>query len=268
MQANIIKIEPDVQITAGKFEFNNFEKLKKDFESIKMAEVDEANEDTIKKLKDSRALCNKLKEALNRRRIDLKNEFDVPYNEFKAQVDELTAIADNKSKEIDKAVKAYEDAQKAKRKIEVDVIIDELLEGRVIAGIFDLKEFLSIPKLTNKDMTDTKVRRHVVSEIDRIESEYKLFCDEDAAKFITIEYQKHFNLVSAMSSGRAQYSNAMRILNVQENVKPEITGPVTVTKAVKPDSVVVAYDLKINCTPEQMKEIVSTLVSMKVSYEL
>lgn len=95
----------------------NFEELKAELmEKAKVYEAVIYSDDQIAAAKADRASLNKLKKALNDERIRREKEYLQPFNEFKAQVNEIIRIIDKPAQAIDKQVKEYEDRKKAEKR--------------------------------------------------------------------------------------------------------------------------------------------------------
>lgn len=98
----------------------NFEELKQELTS-KVAHYETLvyTDDQIKEAKADKANLNKLKKALNDERIRREKEYMIPFNAFKAQVNEIIDIIDKPVEVIDKQVKAYEEKQKQEKLDEI-----------------------------------------------------------------------------------------------------------------------------------------------------
>lgn len=100
----------------------NYEELKKELqEKISVYETLVYGDDQIKLAKADKANLNKLKKALNDERIRREKEYMVPFNDFKAKINEIIYIIDKPVAAIDKQVKEYEDKKKQDK---LDAITD------------------------------------------------------------------------------------------------------------------------------------------------
>ena len=70
-------------------------------------------EDGIKAAKQDRADLNKLREAIDAKRKEVKKACLAPYNNFEARVKELTALVDAPIAAIDKQLQQYEEQRRA-----------------------------------------------------------------------------------------------------------------------------------------------------------
>jgi len=73
-------------------------------------------DDQIKAAKADRANLNRLKKALNDERIRQEREYMQPFNNFKAQINEVIGIIDKPIEAIDRQVKAFENKQKDEKR--------------------------------------------------------------------------------------------------------------------------------------------------------
>lgn len=91
----------------------NYEELKAELtEKVGIYESMVYTDDQIQLAKKDKANLNNLKKALNDERIRREKEYMQPFNNFKAQINEIISIIDKPVAVIDKQVKAYEDKQK------------------------------------------------------------------------------------------------------------------------------------------------------------
>ena len=98
----------------------NFEDLKNEIQAkAHEYEVSVYTEDNIKAAKADRASLNKLKKALNDERIRREKAYMKPFNEFKAQINELIGLIDKPILAIDSQIKGYEDSKKDEKRQEI-----------------------------------------------------------------------------------------------------------------------------------------------------
>lgn len=118
----------------------NFDELKQELtEKVSMYETLVYTDDQIKEAKADKAQLNKLKKALNDERIRLEKEYMVPFNSFKAQVNEIISIIDKPVALIDKQVKEYEDKQKQDKMEQIKALWAEMdvPEGLTLERVFE-----------------------------------------------------------------------------------------------------------------------------------
>ena len=92
----------------------NFEELKGQLaESLALYTGLVVTEDGIKGAKEDRAKLNKLREALENKRKEVKRECMAPYTDFEAKVKELVGLIDQPIAAIDAQLKEYEEKRRA-----------------------------------------------------------------------------------------------------------------------------------------------------------
>lgn len=138
-------------------------------------------EDSIKDAKADRAKLNKLKEAMDTRRKEIKREWLKPYAEFEAKVKELTALVDKPIGAIDGQLKAFEDQRKEEK---MQLIIDTYnsLVSDTIKDIIPL-ERIADKRWLNATVNMTKIEDELIGwgkrvnadllALDTVEPEYK-----------------------------------------------------------------------------------------------
>lgn len=119
----------------------NFDELKKELdEKITPYKSLAVTEDDLKEAKGDKANLNKLKKALNDKRIEVKKEYMQPLELFESQVKELVSIVDEGIINIDTQVKAFENKQTEDKLREITAfyvdefedLIDVLPLGRIL----------------------------------------------------------------------------------------------------------------------------------------
>lgn len=106
-------LELQTNIKFGLFEIANFEQLKQELAvSLQKYKGLVVNEDAITEAKGIRANLNKAKKAFNDRRIELEKKYLEPFNQGKAQVQELIKMIDEVSGAIDTQIKTFEEQEK------------------------------------------------------------------------------------------------------------------------------------------------------------
>lgn len=98
----------------------NYEELKQELqEKVSMYETLVYTEEQVRDAKADRAALNKLKKALNDERIRREKEWMVPFNDFKAKINEIISIIDKPVLLIDKQVHEFEEKQKQEKEVKI-----------------------------------------------------------------------------------------------------------------------------------------------------
>lgn len=133
----------------------NFEDLKSEIQAkAHEYEVSVYTEDNIKAAKADRASLNKLKKALNDERIRREKAYMKPFNEFKAQVNELIGLIDKPILAIDSQIKGYEDSKKDEKRQEILEMWDKK----------DKPEFLGFDRIYNPKWLNATVSMKKIEE--------------------------------------------------------------------------------------------------------
>lgn len=82
-------------------------------------------EDTAVFAKKDRAALNKLAEAIDSKRKEMKARYLAPYEEFEAQAKELIALVKEQAAEIDAQIKTFEEARQAEKLEQIKAIYRE-----------------------------------------------------------------------------------------------------------------------------------------------
>ena len=133
----------------------NFEELKQELTAkVSMYETLVYTEENIKDAKADRANLNKLKKALNDERIRREKEYMQPFNQFKAQINEIIGIIDKPVAVIDKQVKEYEERQKQEKR----TAIEELF------GTIGFQSFVTMDKIFDEKWLNASVSMKSIEE--------------------------------------------------------------------------------------------------------
>ena len=165
------------------------------FDSLK-AELEErlvrynslvVTEDTIKEAKEDRAGLNKLKNALETKRKDVKKEVMAPYTAFESKMKELVALIDQPIAAIDSQVKVFEEQKKEAKRQDIaesyNTIIPEELKDIIPLESIMKPEWLNVSvtlKKIGEELDDIAKRTKTdMMVIDTVEPEYQAAVREE-----------------------------------------------------------------------------------------
>lgn len=119
----------------------------------------------IQTAKAERAKLNSLSKAIDGKRIEMKKKYLEPYSLFEAQCKELTGMITAVSSEIDKQVKAAEEAEKQQKLDDIKAYYAE-----VIGDLADLLPYENLhnPKWLNKGTTLKSIRAEIGETISKV----------------------------------------------------------------------------------------------------
>lgn len=103
--------------------------------------------DTIKEGKSKKSLLNKLKKAINDKRIEVKNIYMQPYEDFKNNMDTLIEMIDQSVLSIDSQVKVFDDVKKEEKRKSIEYFYQ--------TNIKSLMDLLPLEKIWNDRWLNT-----------------------------------------------------------------------------------------------------------------
>lgn len=204
----------------------NFEELKKDLqEKVSKYENMIYNDNEIAQAKKDRADLNKLKKAINDKRIAMEKEYMQPFNEFKAKVNEILALLDKPILAIDTQVKNYE-VQIAEAKKQW---IEATFKQKCPFAFDWLKlEQIYNPKWVNSSFTKKSIEEEMDLSFSMIETELKSIESLDYKEQALEVYKQTLSMSMAIEKV-AQIKELNKVLEEQkakaeqiEEAKPEI----------------------------------------------
>ena len=198
------------------------------------------NDNEIAQAKKDRADLNKLKKAINDKRIAMEKEYMQPFNEFKAKVNEILALLDKPILAIDTQVKNYE-AQIAEAKKQW---IEATFKQKCPFAFDWLKlEQIYNPKWLNSSFTKTAIEEEMNLSFSMIETELKSIDTLDYKEQALEVYKETLSLSMALDKVK-QIKDLDKILEeqkakaeakeeIKEEPKPEIKEEVKVETAAE-----------------------------------
>lgn len=154
--------------------------------------------ETIGNAKADRAKLNKFKTALNDERIRREKEWLQPFNEFKAQINEIIKLVDGPIAEIDEQIKTVENAEKEEKRSELKAFYDSIEHPAWLTfGKIENPKWLNktFTMAAAKEEIEAKVL-HVNSEMDTLEN---YSCNPSVSK---LHYMDNLNLGQALDYAR------------------------------------------------------------------
>lgn len=218
-------------------------------------------EESIATAKKDRAALNKLAEAIDAKRKEMKAMYLQPYEQFEAQAKELTAMVKAQAVEIDTQVKAYDDLRRREKQ--------EKIREVYAAMIGNLAELVPYARLHNPKWLNVSVSMSAISEelgrsIDKIESGLasidKLGLDPDIAEQVTGVFLRDFDLAEALSEKEriekqrdelARYKAAQNAQEPVQEERPTVRAP----KRADTDEQIHIVTFRIRVTSEQLKAL-------------
>lgn len=191
-------------------------------------------EDTIKDAKADRAKLNKLREAMDSRRKEIKKEWLKPYNEFEAKVKELVALVDKPVAAIDGQLATFEEQRKEEKMQQIidtyaSLVHDSIKDIIPLERIFDkrwLNATMKMEKVEDEMIAWGKRVNADLLALDTVEAEYK------AA--VRAEYMKTLDIAAALAHRKA-LKTAADAFRAQDDAKPIQQAEPATAPAVEPE---------------------------------
>lgn len=205
----------------------NFEELKSSL-TERLAYYNDLiiTEDTIKEGKADRATLNKLREAIETRRKEIKKQCLQPYEVFEAKVKELVTLIDSPIAAIDTQVKTFEEAKKREKRDRIYNIY-----GRIVPK--DLVEIIPMARIYEKRWSNVSVSLETIEQeiqsyvnkvqadmmaLENVEEEYRT---PVRAKYIeTLDLGEALRLKETLRMVAAQFNEPIPGVNLPDEVKP------------------------------------------------
>lgn len=167
-------------------------------------------ENDIKGAKEDRAKLNKLREALETQRKEVKKELMAPYTSFEIKIKELVGMVDKPIAAIDTQLKAYEDRRREEKKAAVLEIYDET--------VGDLRDILPFDKVWrdewgNVSVTLKKVKEAIVSLEEKVAADLDVLStvESEFAEAVKVKYLEAFDLNAALTERKKLQDEAEKL---------------------------------------------------------
>lgn len=153
--------------------------------SVRYADAAIITPDDLKASKADRAELNKIKKAINDRRIEVKKAVMEPYEAFEKELSDATASIDEIAEAIDRTIKNYETAEKQEKKERIRKLFESEVKKPFYAEIDPSElEFLTFervfdPKWLNASCRMTRAEKELNEKLNKIE--------EDLHSILTME---------------------------------------------------------------------------------
>ena len=162
--------------TIPEIEFSNFEELKEEItERLEHYNNLVIQKDDIKQAKADKAKLNKLAEAVDGRRKEIKKQYSQPLTEFEKKCKELVELIKGPVSAIDSQIKAFEEEEINKKYSELKSHFTEY--AKETKNLIDFDKILN-PKWKNSSMKISTLKAEIEETIDRIKNEINILKNE------------------------------------------------------------------------------------------
>jgi len=205
----------------------NYEELKQELSAkVSMYETMIYTDDQIKEAKADKANLNKLKKALNDERIRLEKEYMVPFNDFKAKVNEIISIIDKPVAVIDRQVKEYEEKQKQDKMQKIKEFFEK-------CNFRDIRfEQIFESKWLNASVSMKTIEEAICAKGEQIAMDMKIIADLPEFSFEAMETYKNTldvrtalneaNRLADMAKRKAEQERIAAEAKAQEEAKKQV----------------------------------------------
>lgn len=213
-------IEPSTEFVMGKsleglpstIDFN-FEALKLGLaQSLAHYDGLVVTEDDIKGAKEDRAKLNKLREALESKRKEVKKECMAPYNDFEAKVKELVALVDKPIFAIDTQLKGYEDRRREEKRAAVLEIYNDVFGEGEMRGLLPFEKVWK-DEWYNVGATQKKIRESMTDTMERVSSGLAALStvESEFMEAVKIKYMENLSMTDALNERKRLQEEAERL---------------------------------------------------------
>lgn len=206
-------------------EYQTPQKITFNFEEIKMWLSEKVSQyetlvytdEQMKLAKKDKADLNKLSKALNDERIRLERKYLEPFNEFKAQINQLREMIDTPVKAIDNQIREFEELEKQKKYEEIKAEFDSL----------QFPEFVTIDRVFNSKWLNKSVSMKSVTDLlteqkAEIEKNLSMLSDLPDFGFEAVEvYKQTLDLQKSIGRTKEMSEIAKRKAEEEERKKKE-----------------------------------------------
>lgn len=210
------------------------------------------DENQIGEAKKDRAKLNKLAQAIDAKRREMKALYLAPYEQFEAEAKELVCMIKTVSAEIDAQVKAFDEFRKQQKQ----QFIEEQIYKPIIGDLAELVPYkrLHNPKWLNVTTSTGDISDEMARMVEKIESGLKaidrLELEADIAERVKDVFMRGFDLAAAIAEKErieaerekmARYQAAQQA-QTAEATPPAINAPVEEEKPAQPAPQPTAHD--------------------------
>ena len=194
----------------------NFEDLKKALaERMELYRGLVVTEDGIKAAKQDRSDLNKLREAIEAKRKEVKKACMAPYTEFEGRVKELVQLVDAPIAAIDGQLKEYEEKRRAEKRAEIAAIYEET--------VGELKGILPFERLWRDEWYNTawsmkKIREAIVAAEGKTASDLEVLStvESEFAEAVRLKYLEALDLNAALAERARLQERAAKLREYEE----------------------------------------------------
>lgn len=163
-------------------------------------------EEQIRQAKLDKASLNKLCKALNDERIKREREYMMPFNQFKAQVNEIIAVVNRPIQAIDKQIKAVEERKREEKYAQ----IEDFWNACELPAPIKLLQIMDT-KWLNASVSMKSIQDEITARLEQIASDLAVVRNLPEYAFEAEQaYMSTFDLAKAVSEAHRRSDEAKR----------------------------------------------------------
>lgn len=229
-------------------------------------------EEQISEAEDERASVNKIVKKIADYRKEIVSEFKKPIENFEITAKETEKILKETSEFIDVQVKNYEKKVKDKKKTEIEIIFNKLIEEKGISNLLNL-EMLFDERFLNKGYKIEDVEKDLLEKVNKIVNDIQAIKDLNSEYEVSLtnNYLNNFDLSKVIAENKRLLElkeQTQKVEEKQEEIRQERVTEM-LTKKVQTEEIdpVKEYVLKIKAPLSKQKELRRFLELNKMEFE-
>lgn len=172
-------------------------------------------EDGIKAAKQDRAGLNKLRDALESKRKEVKKACMAPYTDFESKVKELVSLVDEPIAAIDGQLRAYEERRRSDKRAEVLAVYE--------AAAGELRSVLPFERIWRDEWYNTtaamkKIKESVMASVEKTTADLEVLStvESEFSETVKLKYLDTLDISAALAERARLQEQAKRLLEYEE----------------------------------------------------
>ena len=255
----------------------NYDELKKDLEiTLKGYSNYVVDEHNLSIAKSDMAKLNKVKKALNDKKIEVKKTILQDYELFENQVKELISMVDDGVSSIKKQTDEFELERIQAKKNEIKLFFDAYNKG----GLLKLEQIYN-PKWENKGYSLDNIKKEIIETISRVFKDVEVIDSlnesSESIKLLKIKYLNTLDLTKTLNDFNVEKEILAKLEEMQKNANKQqnndtstitLDTPQTSHSNVKTSVKTYSSVFKFIDNVENMKKLKKFLDETGIKYEI
>lgn len=219
-----LEIKDIALTTAPAINFAEYDRLLAEAKQIaEFVSQIEVTEDNIKESKKLLAQLNKSVDRLNRRRIDIKKEILLPYDDFAAKVKDIETIVKDADQIVRDQVREMEERERAEKQKVLEDIWSNRIDLYEHAKVMEFTDWLE-PKHLNKTQTVKKSETDMTDFLEKCERDLETLMSMPHSDELIVEYRQTKDVsiaIQIISDRKKQIEEQRKVLSSVDTLKPD-----------------------------------------------